>query len=124
MADYNEMLRRIEPKKTFCYNTPFPEMRGDNVYVDYERSSLKYMGDERVSSATDPDAFKIGSACRTKCDTIGPYLIPDCSYRGGDWQPNPNKPNDEKLIGKSDEMKKTFDEHGELYETHIGPSGM
>lgn len=102
MADYNEMLRRIEPKKTLCYNTPF----------------------ERISPATDPDAFKIGSACRTKCDAIGPYLIPDCSYRDGDWQPSPNKPNDQKLTGKPDEMKKTFDEHGELYETHIGPSGM
>ena len=52
MADYNEMLRRIEPKKTLCYNTPF----------------------ERISPATDPDAFKIGSACRTKCDTIGLFL--------------------------------------------------
>lgn len=26
MAGYNEMLRRIEPEKIICYNTPFPEM--------------------------------------------------------------------------------------------------
>lgn len=28
MAGYNEMLRRIEPEKIICYNTPFPEMQG------------------------------------------------------------------------------------------------
>lgn len=47
MAGYNEMLRRIEPEKIICYNTPFPEMQGDIVYVDYERSSWKYMSYER-----------------------------------------------------------------------------
>ena len=30
---YNEMLRRIEPEKIICYNTPFPEMQGNIVYV-------------------------------------------------------------------------------------------
>ena len=40
MAGYNEMLRRIEPEKIICYNTPFPEMQGDIVYVDYERSGV------------------------------------------------------------------------------------
>ena len=32
------MLRRIEPEKIICYNTPFPEMQGNIIYVDYERS--------------------------------------------------------------------------------------
>ena len=41
MAGYNEMLRRIEPEKIICYNTPFPEMQGDIVYVDYERRSWR-----------------------------------------------------------------------------------
>ena len=39
MAGYNEMLRRIEPEKIICYNTPCPEMQGDIVFVDYDRSS-------------------------------------------------------------------------------------
>ena len=47
MAGYNEMLRRIEPEKIICYNTPFPEMQGGIVFVDYERSSWKYMSYER-----------------------------------------------------------------------------
>ena len=39
LKGYNEMLHRIEPEKIICYNEPFPEMRGDIVFVDYELSS-------------------------------------------------------------------------------------
>lgn len=88
------MLRRIEPEKIICYNTPFPEMQGDIVYVDYERSSWKYMSYERVSPTADLEAFKIGSAY------------------GGDWKPNLNKPNDQNFIGTPGEINQTFDEHG------------
>lgn len=77
MAGYNEMLRRIEPEKIICYNTPFPEMQGNIVYVDYERSSWKYMSYERNYKAEDLDAFKIGETYRPECDTIEPYLIGD-----------------------------------------------
>lgn len=31
MAGYNELLRRINPEKIVCYNTPFPEMQGDII---------------------------------------------------------------------------------------------
>ena len=31
MVGYNEMLRRIEPEKIICYNTPFPEMQGNII---------------------------------------------------------------------------------------------
>ena len=33
MAGYNEILRRIEPEKIICYNTPFPEMQGNIVWT-------------------------------------------------------------------------------------------
>lgn len=72
MAGYNEMLRRIEPEKIICYNTPFPEMQGNIVYVDYERSSWRYMSYERNFQREDLDAFKIGSAPQLSCDTIEP----------------------------------------------------
>ena len=75
MAGYNEMLRRIEPEKIICYNTPFPEMQGNIVYVDYERSSWRYMSYERNYKAEDLDAFKIGETYRPERDTIEPYLI-------------------------------------------------
>ena len=70
MAGYNEMLRRIEPEKIICYNTPFPEMQGNIVYVDYERSSWRYMSYERNYKAEDLDAFKIGETYRPERDTI------------------------------------------------------
>ena len=74
MAGYNEMLRRIEPEKIICYNTPFPEMQGNIVYVDYERSSWRYMSYERNYKSEDLDAFKIGETYRPERDTIEPYL--------------------------------------------------
>ena len=43
LTGYREMLRRIEPEKIICYHTPFPEMEGNIVYVDYERSSWRYL---------------------------------------------------------------------------------
>ena len=75
MAGYNEMLRRIEPEKIICYNTPFPEMQGNLVYVDYERSSWRYMSYERSFHKDDLDAFKIGGATQLNYDIIEPYLI-------------------------------------------------
>ena len=59
MTGYNEMLRRIEPEKIICYNTPFPEMQGNIIYVDYERSSWKYMSYERPVSAEDLKYYMI-----------------------------------------------------------------
>ena len=46
MKGYREMLRRIEPERIICYNTPFPEMDGHIVFVDYELSSWKYQEKE------------------------------------------------------------------------------
>lgn len=75
MTGYNELLRRIEPERIICYNTPFPEMQGNIIYVDHERSSWKYMSYERSLQKDDLEAFKIGGAYQKPCDTIEPYLI-------------------------------------------------
>lgn len=127
MAGYNEMLRRIEPEKIVCYNTPFPEMRGDIVYVDYERSSWKYMSYERNYRAEDLDAFKIGETYRPERDTIEPYLIGGAykgggSAYGGKWRPNPNKPQDQRFLGKPGEIKTTY-KNGYRVDTKIGEDG-
>ena len=127
MAGYNEMLRRIEPEKIICYNTPFPEMRGDIVYVDYERSSWKYMSYERNYKAEDLDAFKIGGTYRPERDTIEPYLIGGTykgggSAYGGKWCPNPNKPEDSRYIESPGEIKTTY-KNGYRIDTKIGSTG-
>lgn len=46
LKGYNELLRRIEPEYVLCYNTPFPEMEGDIITVDYELSSWKHMNED------------------------------------------------------------------------------
>lgn len=127
MAGYNEMMRRIEPEKIICYNTPFSEMQGDIVFVDYERSSWKYMSYERGFTKENLDAFKIGGAPRTICDTIKPFLIGGYTDKGGGsayggkWNPTSNK--DNRLSGTPGEIKTTFSKNGEKTETLIGSDG-
>ena len=124
MAGYNEMLRRIEPEKIICYNTPFPEMQGNLVYVDYERSSWRYMSYERSFHKDDLDAFKIGGATQLNYDIIEPYLIGKGggSAYGGKWKPNPNKPEDQRFLGTPGEIKTTY-KNGYRVDTKIGPDG-
>ncbi len=38
MHGYNEMLNRIEPEAIICLGSPFPEMEGNIVIVDYSSS--------------------------------------------------------------------------------------
>jgi len=128
MTGYNEMLRRIEPEKIICYNTPFPEMQGDIVYVDYERSSWQYMNFERSFRQDDLESFKIGGQLTNLCDTMSPFMdVPLAkgggSAYGGKWKPSPNKPQDQRFLGEPDETKISYTIKGELIETHIGPDG-
>lgn len=46
LKGYNELLRRIEPEYVLCYNTPFPEMEGNIITIDYELSSWKHMNED------------------------------------------------------------------------------
>ncbi len=110
MAGYNEMLRRIEPEKIICYNTPFPEMQGNIIYVDYERSSWRYMNYERSFRKEDLESFKIGGVSPSFCDTIEPFLIGKGggSAYGADWKPNPDKPNEVILQGPPNTIQKIF----------------
>ena len=48
-GNFFKRFQRIEPETIICHHTPFPEMQGDIIYVDYERSSWKYMDDEKLS---------------------------------------------------------------------------
>lgn len=38
MRGYNEMLERLQPDKIIVFGTPFPEMKGNIVSVDYQSS--------------------------------------------------------------------------------------
>lgn len=126
MAGYNEMLRRIEPERIICYNTPFPEMQGDIVYVDYERSSWRYMDyAQKAMPHEDLDCYKIGGANHTFCDTMDAYMIGKGggSAYGGKWRPNPNKSQDQRYLGNPGEIKRTIMNNGDVYKTKMGPDG-
>lgn len=120
MAGYNEMLRRIEPEKIICYNTPFPEMQGEIVYVDYERSSWRYMSFER---SEDLSVYKIGGASQHKCGTMDSYLIGKGggSAYGGEWKPS--KSEDERFLGTPGSINTSRNSKGALYQTHIDSNG-
>lgn len=110
MAGYDEMLRRIEPEKIVCYSTPFPEMQGNIIYVDYERSSWRYLHYERGSRKEDLDAFKIGGAANACHDTLEPYLIGKGggSAYGGDWKPDLSRPDEAVLRGPANTIQEEF----------------
>lgn len=118
IAGYNEMLRRVEPEKIICYNTPFPEMQGDIVYVDYERSSWKFMSYERGFDKDDLEAFKIGGNTAAHYDIMSSYRVfaGGGSAYGGEWKPS--KPEDERFLGNPWDINREGDK-----ETHISDNG-
>lgn len=40
MRGYHAMLEKIQPEAIICFGTPFPEMKGNIIAIDY-RSSRK-----------------------------------------------------------------------------------
>ena len=125
MAGYNEMLRQIEPERIICYNTPFPEMSGNIVYVDYDRSSWRYMNYERSLPKEDLECYKIGGAIHREYDIMEPYRVGKGggSAYGGGWKPSPNKPEDQRYLGEPGSINTTTTKNGEVFQTKIGSDG-
>ncbi|WMJ22566.1 DUF4417 domain-containing protein [Paludicola sp. MB14-C6] len=135
LKGYNEMLRQIEPERIICYNNPFPEMRGNIVFVDYELSSWKYQNDDYI-----PSKYVDYILGKKPLPNDSPIVIKsgyitgdDISFKGmgsafgGEWRPSPNKPDDQRLIGKPGNINRTKakNKHGDEYdrETKIGDNG-
>lgn len=129
LKGYNEMLRRVEPERIICYNTPFPEMEGNIVFVDYELSSWKYQGQLEAAPLSPFAKYIAGglplpenSGIVIKQGTI----IHDRAEKGsgsaygGEWIPK--KPEDERFIGEPGEIKETFS-NGYRIQTRIGANG-
>ncbi len=133
LKGYNEMLRRIEPERIICYNTPFPEMEGNIVFVDYELSSWKYQGSLEQNPPLSPYAKYISGRLPLP-ENYGiiikqGYIMNDRTEKGsgsaygGKWKPNPKKPYDSRFIGRPGEIKRTVMGDGSVYETKIGADG-
>ena len=123
LKGYNEMLRRIEPEKIICYNTPFPEMQGDIVFVNYERSFWKHMDEDSyipskyVKYICGEDPIPAGSNLIIKSG----YVVNenDKNYNniiqtgmgsayGAMWKPNPDKQNEVILWGPPNTIQKYY----------------
>lgn len=125
MKGYNEMLKRIQPAYIICYHTPFPEMRGNILYVDYNLSSWQHYTDDECKT------FEPFSQKSARIVKHGGYVLPYSpkgmgSAFGGEWQPNPNKPEDERFLGEPGEIKETwiYTSKGKyLVKTKIGKDG-
>ncbi len=128
LKGYREMLSRIEPERILCYHTPFPEMEGNIVYIDYELSSWKYQADYApspyVKYITGELPLPQNSGIIVKRNG---WLMPlekgTGSAYGGKWRPNPNKPQDQRFLGEPGEIKETYDKSGYKIETKIGENG-
>ena len=113
MKGYREMLRRIEPTRIICYNTPFPEMEGNIVFVDYELSSWKHQEKEYEPSPyakyitgelplPENSGIIIKRGCLISADKgMG-------SAYGAQWKPNPNKPQDLTFVGQPNSIQRTY----------------
>ena len=105
------MLRQVEPERIICYNTPFPEMEGNIVFVDYELSSWRYMDQQsKAFAGEDLDCYKIGGANLQNYDTIDACMLGKGmgSAYGAQWKPNSNKPNDMAFIGPPNTIRRIF----------------
>lgn len=136
LKGYNEMLRRIEPEKIICYNTPFPEMQGDIVFVDYELSSWKYLNNDPYAPSKymkyicGEEPVPIGSNLIIKSGYVASENDGDYnsiiqtgmgSIYGGQWKPA--KPEDERFLGEPGEIKISYDKKGNRIDTKIGEDG-
>lgn len=124
MKGYNEMLKHIEPEVIFCYNTPFPEMNGNIVYIDYDLSSWQHYEDDAEKS------FNNVFIENTEHIRIFKYhcgqVLSDIekgsgSAFGGRWKPK--KEEDERYIGQPGEIKVTYTRTGYKRLTKIGEDG-
>ena len=126
LPGYNEMLRRIEPERIICYNTPFPEMEGNIIPVDYERSGWKYMSFDRNGAEKGLESYLIGGRNEAERDILESYRIGltkgGGDPEGGKWRPNPNKPEDARFLGEPGEIK-TIYKNGYRVDVKIGEDG-
>lgn len=135
LKGYNEMLKRIEPELIICYHYPFPEMRGNILFVDYDLSSWQHDGDDLDKSClyTQTERYLLGYDSIPEQSKIitkfcSGHVISDVekgsgSAFGGKWRPSPDKPEDQRFFGRPGDVKTTYTQNGERFNTKIGNDG-
>ena len=124
MKGYNELLKRIEPELIICYNTPFSEMEGNILFVDYGLSSWQHYNDDLDKSAQSFLVKKFGQVtdypapANTTVKRAYGYIDFDYSKgmgsaNGGEWKPS--KEEDKRLLGTPNTIGKYTKANGEVY---------
>lgn len=135
LKGYNEMRKRIEPELIICYNTPFPEMERNILFVDYDLSSWQHYNDDIGKSANTVFVDKFGAVKNDnisenlKIKQVCGYVLPENfkgigSAHGGKWKPS--KEDDERFLGEPGEIKTTWadtNHGGYRRDTKIGNDG-
>jgi hypothetical protein len=113
LKGYNEMLKRIEPEKIICYHTPFEEMQGDIIFIDYELSSWRYMTEHLADKKREIPSDAIYKTCRNVNIpkqsenhikvSYGNVFKGSGAAAGGGWKPS--KEADERLLGEPGQIK-------------------
>lgn len=125
MKGYNEMLRRIEPELVICYHKPFPEMKGNILYIDYDLSSWTHYEDDEISeqkNAKYNESEKGINVFKYKCGYVTSIIEKGTgSAFGGKWKPK--KDAHKRLVGKPGSKNIYITPNGEKFETKIGSDG-
>lgn len=109
MKGYNEMLRRIEPELIICYNTPFPEMMGNILFVDYNLSSWRHYNDDVDKSFIVTKTYYYDEYDEVLTSTnkgMG-------DSHGGKWKPK--KEEDKRLQGQPNSYGEYINSKGEIF---------
>ena len=85
-------------------------MQGDIIYVDYERSSWKYMDDEKTFSENDVNSYKIGGNSHVVCE----------QWSRTSWEVQP-KAAEALMVGSGGHLKKMINVLSVLQEVSIEP---
>lgn len=134
LKGYNEMLKRIEPELIICYNTPFPEMEGNILFVDYDLSSWQHYSDDIGKSADMVFVEKYGAVTNNSVPKsfqrkqVYGYVMSECfkgmgSSEGGDWRPDPNKPDEARFLGEPNSIGSYQKRNGAIYMTKYDDKG-
>ncbi len=109
MKGYNEMLRRIEPELIICYNTPFPEMIGNILFVDYDLSSWRHYNDD-----VDKNFIITKTYYYDKYDEVLTSTNKGMGdSHGGKWKPK--KEEDKRLQGQPNSYGEYINSKGEVF---------
>ncbi|MDE6785137.1 MAG: DUF4417 domain-containing protein, partial [Ruminococcus sp.] len=99
MEGYNRMLEEIEPSAIICYSEPFPEMKGNIIYIDYELSSWKYLSDDKSFRSI----VNNGETQYLIVKNYGYVCKGGGSAYGGAWKPKSE--NSKRFLGKPDTIR-------------------